>query len=409
MLKESSSQFSNNWRSTPSFDLYHKLLPYLSEFGITRTANITDLDFCDIPVYTSFRPRASTLSVSCGKGITHMDSIVSSIMESIEVDVAESLASIHHTNSSYKGLPSIHQPPLDYLPLLSNHVFHEDTLYTWLPCDSLVDSRSVFLPAATISLAHNTIIDPLMTFVWGTNGLASGSSIHDSLLSGLYECIERDALISWQYLIATGKVKEALIDLSTIPFSSTQSLISKVVGNSFKLYIFSRLSDLGIPVYKAILHSPYDTTVPLAEGYGCHHLDELAINRSITEAVQSRTVIIAGSRDDISYIKLKEISEQKIPDDFSKYCLVENFVGSRNSFVDSTSAVSDICNRILGLGFKDIFYYSFPVPHDLVSVVRVFIPGLQHYSHRHSDPQSRHFRFIPTLHGVRKTYYDLSR
>ena len=171
---------------------------------------------------------------------------------------------------------------------------------------------------------------------------------------------------------------------------------------------FFCLSDLE-PGLKAILHSPYDTTVPLAEGYGCHHLDELAINRSITEAVQSRTVIIAGSRDDISYIKLKEISEQKIPDDFSKYCLVENFVGSCNSFVDSTSAVSDICNRILGLGFKDIFYYSFPVPHDLVSVVRVFIPGLQHYSHRHSVPQSRHVRFIPTLHGVRKTFYDLSR
>jgi ribosomal protein S12 methylthiotransferase accessory factor len=408
MLQPSDS-FSNNWRSKSSAELYDKLVSNLLLFGITRTANITDLDFCEIPVYTSFRPRATTLAVSCGKGLTHIDSIISSIMESIEVDIAESLDSSEYTNSSYKSLPSIHKPPINYLPLLANNIFNKNIEFSWLLCQSLCNSSSLYLPAATISLTHNSIIDPLMTFVWGTNGLASGSNLSDALLSGLYECIERDSLISWQQLISSGMVKESLVDISTIPFQSSLSLIKKITSNSFKLYLFNRVSDTGIPVYKATLHSPHDTTVPLAEGYGCHHLDEIAINRAITEAVQSRTVIIAGSRDDISYYKLRDIGAQNIPDDLSKYYMVENFSASDNIFIDSESAVNDLIERLNILGFKDIFYYPFYVPDDLVSVVRVFIPGLQHYSHRHSVPSSRHIQFAPLLHGIRKTLYDIAK
>ena len=400
--------FSNNWRSTSSVDLYDKLVSNLVLFGITRTANITDLDFISIPVYTSFRPRATTLAVSCGKGLTHIDSIISSIMESIEVDVAESLDSSEYVNLSYQSLPTFNKPPISYLPLLANNIFNENVEYSWLLCQSLNNSSSLYFPAATISLTHNSIIDPLMTFVWGTNGLASGSNLSDALLSGLYECIERDSLISWQQLISSGMIKESLVDLSTIPYQSSLSLINKIISNSFKLYLFNRVSDTGIPVYKATLHSPHDTTVPLAEGYGCHHLDEIAINRAITEAVQSRTVIIAGSRDDISYYKLREISAQNIPDDLYKYYMVENFSGSNNLFIDSESAVNDLVNRLNGLGFEHIFYYPFYVPDDLVSVVRVFIPGFQHYSHRHSVPSSRQIQFTPLLHGVRKTFYDIA-
>ena len=408
-MTQSPEFFSNNWRTKSSSDLYDQLISNLNLFGITRTANITDLDFCDIPVYTSFRPRATTLAVSCGKGLSHIDSIISSIMESIEVDVAESLDPLEYKNLPYKSLPSANKPYLNHLPLLSNNIFNEKIEFSWLLCQSLINSSSRFFPAATISLTHNSIVDPLMTFVWGTNGLASGSCKSDALLSGLYECIERDSLISWQQLISSGRVKESFVDLSTIPYHSSQSLVETITNKAFKLYLFNRVSDIGIPVYKALLHSPYDTTVPLAEGYGCHHLDEIAINRAITEAVQSRTVIIAGSRDDISYYKLRDISNQVIPDDFSKYYMVESFASCNNSFFDSTSAVTDLADRIQRLGFEDIYYYIFKVPDDIVSVVRVFIPGFQHYSHRHSVPSSRQIKFTPLLHGIRKTFYDLAQ
>src|SRR4030095_548912 len=66
-----------------------RLKPILSDFGITRLANITGLDTIGIPVWTAVRPLGLSLSVSQGKGITHDLAVVSGIMESIEVFHAE--------------------------------------------------------------------------------------------------------------------------------------------------------------------------------------------------------------------------------------------------------------------------------------------------------------------------------
>lgn len=399
---------SNNWRTLRSEDALSYLLPHLSLFGITRTANLTGLDFTGIPVYTSFRPRATTLTVSCGKGITHVDSIVSSIMESIEIDVAESLNRSLYLNCSYAELPHSNRLSVDKLPLLLNSVFSSETRFSWLPCTSVANhTDSVYLPAATIALTHSSLCDPLMTFVWGTNGLASGFSRDDAILSGLYEYIERDSIVSWNNLLTTGVLKEALVDTTTVPFDSTQKLVQLIRAQGFNLYLFDRTSDLGIPVYRAVIHSPYDTTVSFAEGYGCHHLDEIAVNRAITEAAQSRTVIIAGARDDISYQQLRSISSRSLPNDLSSTIALENFVPCANSFSSSREALHDICARLALLNINNVFVYDFPVPCELVSVVRVFVPGLQHYSHRHNVPAARQVEFTPKLHGLREVLYSI--
>ena len=398
---------SNNWRARSSADALQYLIPHLSSFGITRIANITGLDFSGVPVYTAFRPRASTLAVSCGKGLTHEDSIVSSVMESIEADVAERIDSASFINTTYDQIDLKSRVPLSTLPLLSNHIFSQSTPYSWLPCQVLGTSSVKLLPAATISLAYSMLVDPLMTFVWGTNGLASGLTQSDAILSALYEYIERDALLSWKHLLATNLVKEAMVDLSTIPFTSTQALVSLILDGSFRLYLFDRSSDLGLPVYRAVIHSPGDTTIPTSEGYGCHHLDEVAINRAITEAVQSRTVIIAGSRDDISFRQLRSLSSRSLPSDFADLLSLENFIPSGNAFHGPLSAIDDIQKRLAEKGLFDVYLYSFPIPGDTVSVVRVFIPGLQHYSHRHAVPTLRFAPFKPRLHGLREALFQI--
>jgi len=398
---------SNNWRVTSSEKLLELIQPHLPLFGISRTANLTGLDLTGIPIYTSIRPRASTLTVSCGKGITHTDSIVSSIMESIEIDVAECLPAEFYFNSTYDQLPAEYCLDLSQLPVLLNSVFSTSVPYSWLLCNSLNTSRNVYLPAATVSLTHSSIIDPLMTFVWGTNGLASGFSREDAILSGLYEYIERDALISWQQLISAKLLKEALVDLDTVPFSSTQILVNLIQRQSLRLYLFDRTSDLGLPVYRAVIHSPLEPTISFAEGFGCHHLDEVAINRAITEAAQSRTVTIAGARDDISYKKLLELSKQSLPDNLSSVIPFENFNPTDLSFATSSEALLDIQSRLERLGFNDVFVYDFPVANKIVSVVRVFVPGLQHYSHRYNVPSSRLIPFTPRLQGLRETLYNI--
>ncbi|MCP9881885.1 YcaO-like family protein [Cyanobium sp. Alchichica 3B3-8F6] len=401
------SAYSNNWRKLHSSEALMLLLPRLKTYGITRVANITGLDFLSIPVYTAYRPRAFSLVVSCGKGITHADSAVSAIMESIETDVAENFPSellLHAPYSTINKDLSLH---LEYIPVLESSVFNVDTVFSWLPCRNMYTGKTKYVPAASVGLSHHLIRDPLNTFVWGSNGLASGFSQDEARLSALYELIERDAVISWQILIRRGMVKDACIDLNTISYSSTIGLVNAIHEAGLQLYLFDRASDLGLPVYRAAIYSPYDTTIRFAEGLGCHHSDEIAINRAITEAVQSRTVIIAGSRDDLTLEKFHSLSEMNINEQYLERLICENHSPLSNEFLKSFDAVDDILRRLRQKGFLDAFEFVFPHEVEEISVVRVIVPGLQSYSHRHSVPLNRSVQFTPRLSGLRSALHRL--
>ena len=83
------SDLGGTVREIAAEETFARIKPALSNFGITRVANITGLDTIGIPVWTVVRPLGRSLSVSQGKGVTHELAVVSGIMESIEVFHAE--------------------------------------------------------------------------------------------------------------------------------------------------------------------------------------------------------------------------------------------------------------------------------------------------------------------------------
>ena len=66
-----------------------RIRPHLSKAGITRIADITDLDTLEVPVAVAIRPASGTLTVEGGKGITRDAAFTSAAMEGIERYVAE--------------------------------------------------------------------------------------------------------------------------------------------------------------------------------------------------------------------------------------------------------------------------------------------------------------------------------
>lgn len=66
-----------------------RLLPYLSDMGITRIANVTGLDRIGIPVVMVTRPNSRSVSVSQGKGLDLDAAKASALMEAVEVWHAE--------------------------------------------------------------------------------------------------------------------------------------------------------------------------------------------------------------------------------------------------------------------------------------------------------------------------------
>ena len=79
-------------RSIDPAETVRRIKPFMADFGITRVANVTGLDWVGIPVVTVSRPNSRSLSVSQGKGLTLDAAIASGIMEAIELHYAERLA-----------------------------------------------------------------------------------------------------------------------------------------------------------------------------------------------------------------------------------------------------------------------------------------------------------------------------
>src|SRR5882724_1943168 len=72
-------------------DLLGRVKPHFPAAGITRVAEVTNLDRIGIPVALAVRPNSRSLSVSQGKGIRREQAVLSAVMEALELAAAERL------------------------------------------------------------------------------------------------------------------------------------------------------------------------------------------------------------------------------------------------------------------------------------------------------------------------------
>jgi YcaO-like protein with predicted kinase domain len=192
---------NNTWRNTDSFTALRIIRKNFSRFGLSRIANITSLDVIGIPVYICVRPRGLSVSISAGKGLSHVDAMVSAAMESIEMDVAESLESDSTVFKSYNELPVGERIPFELLPVISGSCFNGIRKINWVRGKLLGTDAPFFIPFDILTMNTFAITSQLTSFAWGSNGLASSIDRDEAILSGLYEVIERDSLSCWSFFI----------------------------------------------------------------------------------------------------------------------------------------------------------------------------------------------------------------
>ena len=368
---------SNNWRKTSSKEAYSLILDNYKRFGISRIASITHLDVLGFPVYVGIRTGAKSLSVSAGKGMNHVDSIVSAAMEAIETHAAEFLDPKYYYIGCYEDLPSDNRLPFEMYPANTYSHFNKRTIIAWLKLTGQITTNSIYYPAMLVTLDWASAPDSIGIFSMSSNGLASGINRTDAILSGLYEVIERDAIACWQYFHVKHRFPYSSLIESTIPFSSTQSLIKRIKESSLDLIVIPLFTDFEIPIYQCLLLNSADAANAISIGYGCHHSDEIAMNRAITEAAQGRAVTISGSRDDIIYHSLRSSDAFDI-DNFKSQYLPECFNNPPCLHSKADDLLQDLLLKIGKLELHEPLYFSFANTEPF-SVVRVIMPSLAPY------------------------------
>lgn len=278
-----------------------KLLP---EIGVTRIANITDLDRVGIPVFSSIRPSAQTgaISIYSGKGSTETNARISAIMESFERCLAEqpevstNLNGIEleteRTVDKYENLCESY-PTLYPDTLLLPMPFDPSTSVEWIMGDDIMNDVEVFVPENAVFHPYAPL-NSSQLFRSNTNGLASGNTIEEAVLHGLLEVIERDALSISEYTRDPGR--EIILDESD---GTNYELKRKMeeAGITVKVWLLDSDVDIHTVVVATddiVLKDP----ALLVMGAGSHLSPEIAVARALTEAAQSRVVQIHGARED---------------------------------------------------------------------------------------------------------------
>jgi ribosomal protein S12 methylthiotransferase accessory factor len=287
-------------RSLSADDVLARVRPYFGEAGISRLANITGLDDLGIPVTLAVRPNGRVLSNSAGKGVTLDAALASAAMEALELYHAEDFTVPTKWMSYLDAFVELDAPRPAQLPLASWAPFDVERQYEWVEGADLSSGRAVALPAGMVRMGDRQgRRRDLYAFQVTSNGLASGTCLAEAVHSGLLEVIERDAVTCWDHRrFLTGDVPP-VASVEEFGSEDLSSIARRLADGKTELLLFDCTVDTLVPVFMAFVYSTSDRARPVCKGYGASLDPATAAIRAASEAVQARTVMIAGSRDDI--------------------------------------------------------------------------------------------------------------
>jgi ribosomal protein S12 methylthiotransferase accessory factor len=355
---------------------------YFGAAGITRLADVTGLDRIGIPTILAFRPNGRTLSVSAGKGLDVTAATISAAMEAIEIHQAEHFL-LPDIRASWRDMAKSGAIiPADLLPLARNSLFSLDWPYRWSLGWDIVGQREVATPRHMVNMeGAGRRADELGAFQVTSNGLASGNDFLEALTAGLLEVVERDAVTCSYLPWERGLAAPPRIRTDSIADPLLRALLDRIAAARAEILLFDCRIDTGIPVFLAVLRDLDDPRIGLYRGAGAHLDPVVAAARAITEAVQSRAVYIAGSRDDLfkqGHARLRQTDPLALTASLTRDSALIDWPAGEGEATDSFEGdVRVILGKLDGVGLSSVIVHDLTGPICPVSVLKVVVPGAE--------------------------------
>jgi ribosomal protein S12 methylthiotransferase accessory factor YcaO len=401
-------------RIKPAEETLTKVTVLAKKIGVTRLADITDMDILRVPNYSAILPGTEDyIWVYSGKGPTKTHAKVSALMESIErYSALPSGAPRNFTQGSYDQLSSMSRVlhPEEIMEPLRFH-YRNDMIMDFLPGLDLFTGHEIMVPAALALFRYSPRAPAVNPFAFHhTNGLASGNVQEEAICHSLCEVIERDAMslavlrasaIPFHFIrhiinslkakgysippISAEKFKDdpAIfpdVDISEVQFEPIKDIANRFSNAGIPLIIKDITSTIGIPTFNAssiewITHN-YGY---LAEGHGAHPDSRIALLRAITEVSQTRAANIQGARDDLRKINYgQDNTDDKRAWQFMqskntiKFSEVKTYLNE-----DILEDIKLLLHHLKNDGLATAIIVNLTNPTIGIPVVRAIVPGLE--------------------------------
>ena len=401
-------------RIKPVEETIKTILTVSSNIGITRLADITNMDILGIPNFSAVLPGTEDyIWVYSGKGPTRMDAKASALMESIER--YSSLPSGNRNKmiqGSYKEVSKVSKilhPSNVVEPMILE--YDDEMIMDFLSGYDLVNNDRILIPAPLALFRYSPKPPAINPFAYHhTNGLASGNVLEEAICHSLCELIERDAAslaelnasaLPYNFLRTMTKYlsdngleidpvdgtefvdddsKYPDVDISNIDFKPISNLVKKFNDAKIPLIIKDITSPIGVPTFNASsIEWITEDYGYLAEGHGTHPDARIALLRAITEVSQTRAANIQGARDDLRKISYgNSNSDEKKTWQFMKSKNTIQF-SEIKSFIhdDILDDINFILSTLVSNGLKQVIVVDLTNPQLMIPVVRTIVPGLE--------------------------------
>jgi YcaO-like protein with predicted kinase domain len=271
--------------------------------GITRIGDLTGLDITGVPVVQVTRPASRSNLVSQGKGATLDAAVASAIFEAAEGFFAERPEQMPAFSAAAADLGAA---GMCFGTMLRDEDRHWMLRQLkWANALNPITGATLPVPLGLVHscfTAHPPDIGDI--FETTTTGLAAGFNRQATVMHGLLECIERDALA--RAAQTHGIMREAQIDETAATDPQLKGLLAGFRDRGLLCGFWRAPSPSGLPVIWCHIMEDCDTlnaVLPLpAEGSAARLDEQEAMCAALLEAAQSRVTAISGARDDFTRV-----------------------------------------------------------------------------------------------------------
>ncbi|OLF11310.1 YcaO-like family protein [Actinophytocola xanthii] len=358
--------------------------PRMPAYGITRVAELTGLDTIGMPVYMAVRPLGHTMCVSQGKGTTRLNARISAVMEAIEIFLCErfhpadtfvaTAAELDLPYSTTEVTPTEQSVVSDRFPM------------PWVPATSLGDGARLAVPL------HSVALDGICDDTWrprtvfaSSNGLAAGNSLAEATVHALLEVVER---YSSAGMARTPIRQRRVIDLTTLPDCWSRDLIEHVQDDGFWVEVVECSAVPGTSAFAVFLWRPDMPSI--YAGSGCHVLPEPALQRALTEAVQSRMSVVSGLRDDLGTVGYRGVRRPAAPPAVEPTHTWADVATPVAGTTASTERLLDwLTDQVSAMTRRPVLRVDLTPPGEPFAVCKVVAPGLPELHHEANEELPR--------------------
>lgn len=295
------------------------LLEDINTFVVSGRSNqLKPLYFCDAGIFDSKAVESGLedFSTHCGSGesFDRSQAEIAAAAEALEGYCSDNLTNPKEIICTASRLKYRHISPEiiglfnedQYLDLDFDR-YHPNSAIGWVPGQSLTHDELTYVPALSTYLNYSPGRDEQVLFQPGSSGLATGSSLEQATLSGLYEVIERDAfMITWLNQLPARRV--------IIPASmDIHPHVKMLEQDGFEVKLFSLLTDSNCYVVLGVLTKSSDSTVSAFVGLGADINLCSATEKCVLEAMRSVITHSQELGDPQVQARIEQFREHDIP------------------------------------------------------------------------------------------------